>query len=130
MTKSKRRVGRKYGGVLCNNCVVEVEKYKTRMEDGFAVRRDLTIEKYLPVGWFSSLPEAVQEASRKVVAARKVELAISEEVAEELGKPKHRKEKVPESLIEAEASSKEVEAPSEEAKAEKPKKKSKAKAKE
>lgn len=64
MTRSKRRVNRKFGGVLCGTCVKEVEKYKTRMECGYAVRRDLTIEKFLPTGWYTSLPSEVQSASK------------------------------------------------------------------
>ena len=91
MSRSQRTVNRKFGGVLCSTCVRESEKYKARMEDGYAVKRDLTIEKFLPKGWFSSLPKKTQEASKAVVMARKVEMAIVEEVAEEPGKPKKAK---------------------------------------
>jgi large subunit ribosomal protein L34e len=87
MSRSQRTVSRKFGGVLCNTCVRESEKYKTRMEDGYAVKRDLTIEKFLPKGWFSSLPKKTREASKAVVTSRKVELKIVEEVAEAVEEP-------------------------------------------
>jgi len=73
MTRSKRRVNRKYGGVLCGKCVKDVEKYKTRMDGGYAVIRDLTVEKFLPAGWFASLPKTTQESSRDVLKPAKVE---------------------------------------------------------
>lgn len=55
LTKSARSVSRKFGGVLCGKCVKDVEKYKTRIEGGVDVKRDLTAEKYLPTGWFKSI---------------------------------------------------------------------------
>ncbi len=73
MTRSKRRVNRKFGGVLCGTCVKDVEKYKARMESGYAVIRDLTIEKFMPAGWFSSLPKKTQEACREIMRPAKVE---------------------------------------------------------
>jgi large subunit ribosomal protein L34e len=88
MTRSQRTVNRKFGGVLCNTCVRDVEKYKARMEVGYAVKRDLTIEKFLPEGWFAKLPKKTQEASKKAVMSRKVEMEIAEDVAAELGMPK------------------------------------------
>lgn len=63
-TRSKRRVSRKFGGVLCGNCVREAEKYVTRMEGGYEVKRDLTIEKFLPAGWHASL-KAEKPAPKK-----------------------------------------------------------------
>jgi len=64
MARSARTVSRKFGGVLCHKCVKEVEKYKTRMESGFAVKRDLTLEKFLPSKWYASLPENVKKAAK------------------------------------------------------------------
>jgi large subunit ribosomal protein L34e len=54
MTKSSRCVSRKYGGLLCGKCVKDVEKYKARLESAVPVKRDLTIEKYLPAGWYKA----------------------------------------------------------------------------
>jgi large subunit ribosomal protein L34e len=55
LSKSSRTVAREYGGVLCATCVVKIEKYTTRIEDGAEVRRDLVLEAFLPNGWFDSV---------------------------------------------------------------------------
>ena len=65
MTKSSKRVSRKYGGVLCNTCVRNTEKYRARMEDGYVVKRDLTIEKFLPEGWFKSLKKESKQTKKE-----------------------------------------------------------------
>ncbi len=83
LTRSQRSVSRKFGGVLCGNCVKETEKYKIRMESGYIVRRDLTIEKYLPAGWFKSLGI---EAAKSEVKEAKVKAETSEEALVETPK--------------------------------------------
>ncbi len=87
MSKSQRRVSRKFGGVLCGTCVKEVEKYKTRMECGIDVKRDLTIEKFLPAGWRNSLKgEKVEKAPAKTKAK------ASKPAAKKTKKPSKKKE--------------------------------------
>ncbi len=58
LTRSKRRISREYGGTLCAACVKALEKYRTRLEGGVAVKRDLTLEKYLPAGWYQKTVKA------------------------------------------------------------------------
>jgi len=73
MTRSQRRVSRKFGGVLCSKCVRVVEKYKARLEDGYVIKRDLTIEKYLPKGWYASLSVEAKGAERAEAVREAVE---------------------------------------------------------
>ncbi len=83
MTRSKRRVNRKFGGVLCGNCVKDFEKYKARMESGYAVKRDLTLEKFLPAGWYGALPKEVQIASKAmggVDRSKKIVIIADEDI--------------------------------------------------
>ncbi len=90
MTRSKRRVSRKFGGVLCAKCVREVEKYKTRLEEGYEIRRDLTIEKFLPEGWYKSLGVEAKKPGREKIASGKEE---GDQVAEAEGKEPEKKGK-------------------------------------
>lgn len=55
LPKNQRRVSRRFGGMLCHKCLIHLEKYETRMETGFPVKRDLTIERFLPQGWYNTL---------------------------------------------------------------------------
>ncbi len=63
LSKSEKTPERPYAGVLCSGCTEKLFKYKTRFEvkhkhSEFAdmeLRRDLTIEKYLPATWWDSL---------------------------------------------------------------------------
>ncbi|MEM2918398.1 MAG: 50S ribosomal protein L34e [Candidatus Altiarchaeota archaeon] len=63
LAKSKKIPTRPYAGVLCNNCLESLLRYKVRFEAKFSnpefkdleLHRDLTIEKFLPRGWFASL---------------------------------------------------------------------------
>jgi len=63
LAKSQRSPTRHHGGVLCGNCTEVIERYKTLFEAKFnypdfadmEVHRDLTIEKYLPPGWWKSV---------------------------------------------------------------------------
>jgi len=60
LTPSSRTPERPYGGVLCSDCADELVRYLTRMEVKHSVpeyadlkiQRDLTLEKYLPRGWW------------------------------------------------------------------------------
>jgi large subunit ribosomal protein L34e len=60
LTKSKRAVSRSYNN-LCHKCVMELEKYITRIESGFDITRDLTIEKFLPKGWYTKTKEMLKK---------------------------------------------------------------------
>lgn len=63
LSKSRRVPTRPYAGVLCAKCVEDLVRYITRFEVKYSypdfsemeLRRDLTIEKFLPKGWFDSL---------------------------------------------------------------------------
>ena len=58
------KASRKYGGVLCPPCLEELLRYVTRMESkaaspevfsGAEFVRDLTVEKFLPEGWWAAV---------------------------------------------------------------------------
>jgi len=63
LAKSEKIPTRKYAGVLCANCLEKLLRYKVRFEAKFSnpefkdleLHRDLTIEKFLPRGWFASI---------------------------------------------------------------------------
>lgn len=97
LTKSKRTVSRAYGGVLCNRCAKEVLKYKARCEDGFETMRDLTIEKYLPVGWYDRLEKKpIISSAATVVPVKDVEaLADVSEAVEDVVEAEEKKAKKP-----------------------------------
>ncbi|HDN83335.1 MAG TPA: 50S ribosomal protein L34e [Candidatus Altiarchaeales archaeon] len=65
LSKTEKRPSRAYAGVLCSNCVEELLRYQTRFEAKFKYpgfedinfERDLTLEKFLPRGWYKSLVE-------------------------------------------------------------------------
>jgi len=60
---SERTPSRPYAGVLCNECLDELVRYVTRFEvkhanpeyRGLDFQRDLTIEKFLPMGWYGQV---------------------------------------------------------------------------
>lgn len=78
LPKNRRRVTRRFGGMLCHKCIFKLEKYKTRMETGFPVKRDLTIEKFLPKGWYDSLEKKFDKELKT-----EVEEIVSEELSPE-----------------------------------------------
>ena len=49
LTKTQRRPERKFGGILCANCVEQIIKEKTRLETGAISREDVPLArlKYL-----------------------------------------------------------------------------------
>jgi len=63
LSKSQKVPTRPYAGVLCPDCVERLITYATRFEvkhkhpeyADMNLQRDLTIEKYLPRGWFASI---------------------------------------------------------------------------
>jgi len=63
LAKSEKIPNRSYAGILCTNCLEELLRYKVRFEVKFSneefkdleLHRDLTIEKFLPKGWWSEL---------------------------------------------------------------------------
>lgn len=79
MARGKRTVSRKFGGVLCASCVKDAEKYKARMEGGFAVKRDLTLEKFLPAGWCASLSDKVRQLTKAQSEAVRADVEIMAE---------------------------------------------------
>ncbi len=60
MNKSERIPSRIYAGNLCNDCVDSLIRYKTRFEVKFRypkfsdleLKRDLTLERFLPEDWW------------------------------------------------------------------------------
>jgi len=63
LAKSEKVPTRPYAGVLCPDCVERLVAYATRFEvkhnypdySEMELQRDLTIERFLPKGWFDSL---------------------------------------------------------------------------
>jgi len=63
LSKSEKRPSRIYGGNLCANCLERLLRYQTRFEVKFKyseyrdlpLKRDLTIEKFLPRDWYKNL---------------------------------------------------------------------------
>jgi len=63
LSKSEKKPSRPYAGVLCPACVDRLVRYTTRFEvknrnpeyAEMELQRDLTIEKYLPKGWYASI---------------------------------------------------------------------------
>lgn len=63
LSKSEKVPNRPYAGVLCPQCVEKLVRYVTRFEvkkrypeyADLEIKRDLTLEKYLPPGWFKGL---------------------------------------------------------------------------
>ena len=63
MKKSERIPSRAYAGNLCNECVDSLVRYRTRFEAKFGypdfsdleLRRDLTLERFLPRGWWQEV---------------------------------------------------------------------------
>ncbi|HIE33558.1 MAG TPA: 50S ribosomal protein L34e [Candidatus Altiarchaeales archaeon] len=63
LSKSEKIPSRPYAGVLCPECVEKLLRYQTRFEVKFKysefrnmeLRRDLTIEKFLPRDWWMNL---------------------------------------------------------------------------
>lgn len=64
LSKTKKVPERPYAGVLCVNCLGDLLRYKVRFEAKFSkpeefgkldLRRDLTLEKFLPRRWYTKL---------------------------------------------------------------------------
>lgn len=63
MSHSERIPTRTYAGILCSDCTESLMRYVTRFKAKFGypefsdmeINRDLTIEKFLPKGWFSNI---------------------------------------------------------------------------
>jgi len=63
LSKSQKAPNRPYAGVLCQECVERLVAYTTRFEvknnypefSEMELQRDLTLERFLPKGWFASL---------------------------------------------------------------------------
>ncbi|MFH1403071.1 MAG: hypothetical protein ABIH11_02245 [Candidatus Altiarchaeota archaeon] len=71
-SKSGKAPGKPYSGELCNKCLDDMAKYVTRTGVKYSgkdysdieVGRDLTLEKFLPRGWFNSVASG-KKTSRK-----------------------------------------------------------------
>ncbi len=69
MKRSERVPERPYAGVLCSGCTEKLMRYKTRFEIKFnhlefkdmELQRDLTLEKFLPRGWWKEISTEVEE---------------------------------------------------------------------
>jgi len=105
MRHSERIPSRMYAGVLCSDCVDRMVRYVTRMESKFAspglqdldVERDLTIEKFLPSGWWGSVQKGKliwnkqkKGFKRKAKSAKEEKPSVSERApkAVQVEKPK------------------------------------------
>jgi large subunit ribosomal protein L34e len=63
LSKSEKLPNRPYAGVLCPQCVERLVAYTTRFAvkndypefSEMKLQRDLTLERYLPKGWFASI---------------------------------------------------------------------------
>ncbi|MFC2162232.1 hypothetical protein ACFLRF_00990 [Candidatus Altiarchaeota archaeon] len=114
--KGSRTPTRPYSGELCGGCLDKLVRYTTRMqakhaEEGYKdleVARDLTLEKFLPRGWFKKI-EAGEKWSM-AVKAKKIKKTPAKAKSAKKEKPVKKK-------------------PAKKASAKKPKAKAKAKAK-
>ena len=69
MSKSERIPERPYAGVLCSDCTEALMRYTTKFEVKFGYpefadmdfKRDLTIEKFLPRGWWTEISKDAME---------------------------------------------------------------------
>ncbi|MCX6695927.1 MAG: hypothetical protein NTU61_06495 [Candidatus Altiarchaeota archaeon] len=99
---SERAPSRMYAGVLCADCVDSLVRYVVRMEakfsepelKSFEFSRDLTLEKFLPAGWWGRVQEGSllwnrveSKFSKKKVASVK-EAAPKEKPAKKAAKEK------------------------------------------
>jgi large subunit ribosomal protein L34e len=78
MASSLKAPDRPFGGALCPKCLESLIRYATRTEvkysaseyNSLEIQRDLTLEKYLPRGWYEAvtsgnpLRKAVREAPK------------------------------------------------------------------
>ncbi len=63
LSKTEKIPKRPYAGVLCTECTDKLFRYRTRFEaknnypeyTDLEIRRDLTIERYLPLNWWDNL---------------------------------------------------------------------------
>lgn len=75
MPASSKAPARPFGGVLCSDCLDELVRYVTRMEvknivpdyTELNVQRDLTLEKFLPGGWYGGVSKGaiLKKVSKK-----------------------------------------------------------------
>ncbi|ODS37392.1 hypothetical protein BEH94_04535 [Candidatus Altiarchaeales archaeon WOR_SM1_SCG] len=94
MRKTERIPERPYAGVLCGECMENLMRYKTKYEikfnypgfSGMDFSRDLTIEKFLPGGWWQEI------SSAKKAGKEKLEFGKKEEVEEKVEKEPAEKE--------------------------------------
>ena len=94
MRKTERIPERPYAGVLCGECLENLMRYKTKYEikfnypgfSGMDFSRDLTIEKFLPGGWWQEI------SSVKKAGKEKLEVGKKEEVEEKVEKEPAEKE--------------------------------------
>ena len=63
LSASEKKPSRPYGGTLCSDCLEALLRYETRFNvkygfeqyEDMELKRDLTLERYLPTGWFNDL---------------------------------------------------------------------------
>jgi large subunit ribosomal protein L34e len=84
MRKTERVPEKPYAGILCGECLEDLMRYKTKFEVKFQYpefsemdfNRDLTIEKFLPGGWWKDVSAGKKEKPKKEkVKPKKTETA-------------------------------------------------------
>lgn len=97
LSKSSKVPARPYAGVLCPGCISALNRYAARMEvkhkaEGYSdmkVSRDLTLEKYLPRGWFADVTKGqARRKSKKKAVKRKAAKAAPKKKAAKKAKAK------------------------------------------
>lgn len=131
MRKTERVPEKPYAGVLCGECLEDLMRYKTKFEVKFQYpefsemdfNRDLTIEKFLPGGWWKDISSGKKETPKKEKAKPKKKEPAEKEAAKK-EKAAKKKEEAAKKKEEAEVKKKPaVEKPKSKAAVEKPKKK-------
>lgn len=97
MTGSQKVPQRPYGGVLCPECMDSLVRYSTRMQVKYSaaefsdlpVERDLTLEKYLPRGFWSDVTSGKMRVKSKKTKPKAKEKSKKE--SKPAQKPKKKK---------------------------------------
>jgi ribosomal protein L34E len=95
--KGSRTPTRPHAGVLCGSCLDALVRYATRMEVKYTnpeyadldFRRDLTLEKYLPRGWFQQISSGKRwQKSRKKKSFKKTDDSKTKKTVKKSSKKK------------------------------------------
>ena len=77
VSPSDRVPSRPYAGVLCNRCLSNLVRYTTRFEVKYSnpdfkkleLHRDLTLERFLPIGWHANVSKGVVRKEKAATAS-------------------------------------------------------------